>query len=72
MPMLTMLLSRFVAWQTRRRTEHVLHKLTDRELADIGIGRADIPLVARRVVTPAPPKAEAAIFPTSLRHAWPA
>ena len=72
MPMLTMLLSRFLAWQTRRQTEHVLEQLTDRELADIGIGRADIPLVARRVVAPAPRKAGAATFPTSLRHAWPA
>ena len=72
MPILTTLISRFVAWRARRQTEHMLQQLTDRELADIGIGRADIPLVARHVVMPAPRRTEAVTFPRSLRHAWPA
>jgi uncharacterized protein YjiS (DUF1127 family) len=71
MPTIT-LLSRFAAWQTRRCTERTLQQLTDRELADIGIDRVDIPLVASRVLAPAPCKAGAATFPTNLRHAWPA
>ncbi len=34
-------------WTREVRTEDGLHKLTDRELADIGLIRGDIPTVAR-------------------------
>jgi uncharacterized protein YjiS (DUF1127 family) len=73
MPMLTMLLSRLVARQARQRTERALQQLTDRQLVDIGVVRADIPLVADRSVAPAPRQAEATAFSTDhLPHAWPA
>ncbi len=35
-------------WREARRTERLLSELTDRELADVGLTRADIPRVARR------------------------
>lgn len=35
-------------WREVRRTEKVLSELTDRELDDVGLTRADIPRVARR------------------------
>ena len=35
-------------WREMRRTEKALSELTDRELDDVGLTRADIPRVARR------------------------
>jgi uncharacterized protein YjiS (DUF1127 family) len=37
----------FTTWLQQRRTERLLEACSDRVLADIGIGREDIPLVAR-------------------------
>jgi len=39
------LVAAFSNWLERRRTEAELHALTDRELADIGLTRGDIPYV---------------------------
>lgn len=36
------------AWQDYRELESELTKLTDRELADLGITRSDIPAIASR------------------------
>ncbi|MEM6757973.1 MAG: DUF1127 domain-containing protein [Pseudomonadota bacterium] len=36
------LAGRVVAWNNARETRNALHKLTDRELHDIGLERADI------------------------------
>lgn len=36
----------FAAWQRRRETVRELSMLTNRELADLGISRGDIPFVA--------------------------
>lgn len=38
--------ARLVAWRRERETVRELSLLTDRELADLGIGRGDIPFVA--------------------------
>ena len=35
------------AWRDARMTRNALHKLTDRELDDIGLSRGDIERVAR-------------------------
>ena len=35
-------------WRAYRRTVNELNALSSRELADLGIARADIPFVARR------------------------
>ena len=40
-------LGAFGAWLAQRRTERLLTACSDRVLADIGIAREDIPLVAR-------------------------
>ena len=40
-------LGAFGSWLQQRRTEHLLMACSDRVLADIGIAREDIPLVAR-------------------------
>lgn len=40
-------LGAFGVWLEQRRTERLLMACSDRVLADIGIARADIPLVAR-------------------------
>lgn len=37
-------------WNRVRRTQNELSSLTNRELADLGITRGDIPRVARRSV----------------------
>lgn len=37
------LIARFNAWNARRVTRNELNQLSDRELADIGLVRADIP-----------------------------
>ena len=39
------MVSGFAAWMQRRRAEAELLSLTDRELADIGITRSDIPAI---------------------------
>ncbi|WP_338661836.1 DUF1127 domain-containing protein [Pararoseomonas sp. SCSIO 73927] len=39
------LLAGFAGWMQRRRAEAELRALTDRELADIGLTRAEIPFV---------------------------
>jgi uncharacterized protein YjiS (DUF1127 family) len=41
------ILSKFRAYQLYRRTVRELAQLSDRELADLGIARFDIPRVAR-------------------------
>lgn len=42
------LLSKLVEWNAARVTRNQLNSLTDRELDDIGLTRADIETVARR------------------------
>ncbi|GGE17569.1 hypothetical protein GCM10011390_40860 [Aureimonas endophytica] len=37
-------------WKTYRNTVDELNRLSQRELADLGLSRADIPAVARRAV----------------------
>lgn len=37
----------FNEWRKIRRTENELHRLSTRELDDLGISRADIPAIAR-------------------------
>ena len=41
------LAARLVGWQRQRRTRHLLMRCSDRVLADIGIARDDIPLIAK-------------------------
>lgn len=41
-------LGRLAAWNDRRVTIKLLHRLTDRELNDVGLQRADIARWARR------------------------
>ena len=36
------------SWNRVRQTSRELYSLSDRELTDLGISRADIPFVARR------------------------
>lgn len=38
---------RFQKWQRRRKTIRELSMLTDRELLDLGVTRADIPFICR-------------------------
>jgi uncharacterized protein YjiS (DUF1127 family) len=40
------LLGAVTAWNERRATEDALSRLTDRELADVGLTRGDIPRIA--------------------------
>ena len=40
----------FQAWRRTRNTEAELNRLTQRELADLGIFRSDIPMIARQAV----------------------
>lgn len=42
----TSLLATFLAWREGRATRKALSKLTDRELTDIGLKRADIDLMS--------------------------
>lgn len=42
------LFARLVSWSNVRATRNSLHRLTDRELDDIGLCRGDIEDVARR------------------------
>jgi uncharacterized protein YjiS (DUF1127 family) len=46
---LRLLPARVVGWQRRRATRDALMRCSDRVLADIGIAREDIPLVARGI-----------------------
>jgi len=39
---MTVILSAFSTWNDKRATRNALDKLTDRELDDIGLSRADI------------------------------
>lgn len=40
--------ARYEAWKVFRRTRRELESLSDRELDDLGLSRADLPAVARR------------------------
>ena len=40
--------TRFQAWRQYRASVRELSRLTDRELSDLGIGRADIEYVAKK------------------------
>ena len=42
------IVGRYKDWRSYRRTVNELSHLSNRELADLGINRADIPFVARR------------------------
>ena len=42
------IVGRYKDWRSYRRTVSELNRLSNRELADLGINRADIPFVARR------------------------
>ncbi|MCA1952342.1 MAG: DUF1127 domain-containing protein [Hyphomicrobiales bacterium] len=46
---LTQLIARLQAWLRYRRNVEILSRLTDRELADIGLNRGSIGEAARRV-----------------------
>lgn len=48
---MTMNLARsFNNWRKYRQTVSELGRMSDRELSDLGIGRSDIPFVARQAV----------------------
>jgi len=47
----TTLIARIQAWFRYRRNIDVLSRLSDRELADIGLDRGSIEQVARKVVS---------------------
>ncbi|MBA5776745.1 DUF1127 domain-containing protein [Stappia sp. F7233] len=40
--------SKYRSWKTYQETVSELSRLSNRELSDIGIGRGDIPFVARK------------------------
>jgi len=42
------IIGKYKDWRAYRRTVNELSGLSNRELADLGINRADIPFVARR------------------------
>ena len=44
------LLNSYREWRKVRETSNELNSLSNRELADLGLSRADIPFVARRAV----------------------
>ncbi|MFC4172904.1 DUF1127 domain-containing protein [Microvirga sp. GCM10011540] len=46
---LSVIFSSIRRWLRARETAHQLYALTDRELSDIGMSRADISRVARQV-----------------------
>lgn len=46
--MLDNLVNRYRSWRTYRSTYEELMQLSNRELADLGISRAEIPVIARR------------------------
>lgn len=43
----TLILSRIAAWLRYRETVRELSRLTDRDLADVGVSRAEIAAIAR-------------------------
>jgi uncharacterized protein YjiS (DUF1127 family) len=45
--MFEVLKARYKSWQRYKRTVSELGSLTDRDLADLGISRSDIPRLAR-------------------------
>jgi uncharacterized protein YjiS (DUF1127 family) len=45
--MFEVLKARYIRWQRYNRTVSELKSLTDRDLADLGISRSDIPRLAR-------------------------
>jgi uncharacterized protein YjiS (DUF1127 family) len=47
MTMFEVLKSRYASWQRYSRTLQELERLNNRELADLGISRSDIPRLAR-------------------------
>jgi uncharacterized protein YjiS (DUF1127 family) len=49
-PLIKTLTSRFVAWRRFRDSVRELSRLSDRELNDLGIGRADIASVVRQSI----------------------
>jgi uncharacterized protein YjiS (DUF1127 family) len=59
------LLAQVVRWQRRRATRDVLMRCSDRVLADIGIEREDIPLVAKGI-----DPAEYQLRDPALRRWW--
>lgn len=44
------LMKRYKEWKTYRATVNELRRLSNRELSDIGIARADISMIARSAV----------------------
>ena len=42
------IIGKYKGWRSYRRTVNELNALSNRELADLGIIRADIPFIARR------------------------
>ena len=44
----SMILARLASWRRYRQTFRELEGLSDRELADLGLGRRDIRIVARK------------------------
>jgi len=48
--MFSNLRSRYVRWKKYSRTFSELQNLSDRDLADLGISRGDIPRIAREAV----------------------
>ena len=42
------IMGRYKDWRSYRRTVNELSALSNRELADLGISRGDIPFIARR------------------------
>ncbi|RYB05107.1 DUF1127 domain-containing protein [Lichenibacterium ramalinae] len=70
--------TRLAAWRRERETIRELSQLTNRELADLGIGRGDIPFVAAGasvddvqsfITTPATAEDGALIGPNWAAHA---
>ena len=45
------LISRYRAWRRYRETYNELMRLSNRDLADLGITQADIPRIARKSAT---------------------
>ena len=42
------IMGKYRHWRSYRRTVNELNSLSNRELADLGIARGDIPFIARR------------------------
>lgn len=48
LPLIKTLTSKYVAWRRFRESVRELSRLSDRELSDLGIGRADIQMVVKQ------------------------